>query len=140
MLFNIKEIREAVDITIGDDGFRSKEVIEVLKCMKREESMQNKEVMDRLNNPPTTDGRKKPIDLADMPQDMDIELIKAAVYGMVEAVLISYQDQDIRKKSVRHNIGKQIFRLFINEQFGLRLGNILKKVEDKLREDSGGNK
>ena len=97
--------------------------------------MQNKKVMDRLNNPPITDGRKKPIDLADMPQDMNIELIKAAVYGMVESVLISYQDQDIRKKSVRHNIGKEIFRLFINEQFGLRLGNILKKIEDKYRDD-----
>lgn len=97
--------------------------------------MQNKEVIDRLNNPPVTDGRKKPIDLSDMPEDMDIELIKAAVYGMVESVLLSYQNQDIRKKSVRHNIGKQIFRLFINEQFGLRLGNILKKVEDKYRDE-----
>tara|TARA_R110002020_G_scaffold166815_2_gene354953 strand:- start:846 stop:1178 length:333 start_codon:yes stop_codon:yes gene_type:complete len=97
--------------------------------------MQNKEVMNRLNNPPVTDGRKKPIDLNDMPEDMDIELIKAAVYGMVEAVLISYKDQDISKKAVRHNIGKQIFRLFINEQFGLRLGNILKKVEDRYRDD-----
>ena len=81
--------------------------------------MQNKEVMNRLNNPPVTDGRKKPIDF----------------YGMVEAVLISYKDQDISKKAVRHNIGKQIFRLFINEQFGLRLGNILKKVEDRYRDD-----
>ena len=26
-----EQIREAVDIVIGDDGFRSKEVIEVLK-------------------------------------------------------------------------------------------------------------
>ena len=134
MLFNLNQIREAVDITIGDDGFRSKEVVEILKLMKKEESMQSKEVMSRLNNPPVTDGRNKPIDLGDMPEDMDIELIKAAVYGMVESVLISYQEQDIRKKSVRHNIGKQIFKLFINEQFGLRLGNILKRIEDKANE------
>ena len=52
MLFNLKQIREAVDITIGDDGFRSKEVIEILKWMKKEESMQSKDVIDRLNDPP----------------------------------------------------------------------------------------
>ena len=31
LYFNIEQIRNAVDIVIGDDGFRSKEVIEVLK-------------------------------------------------------------------------------------------------------------
>ena len=31
MLFNLKEIKEAVDLAVGDDGFRSKEVIEILK-------------------------------------------------------------------------------------------------------------
>ena len=36
MLFDLEEIREAVDITIGDDGFRSKEVIEILKQMREE--------------------------------------------------------------------------------------------------------
>ena len=36
MMFNLREIREAVDITIGDDGFRSKEVIEILKQMREE--------------------------------------------------------------------------------------------------------
>jgi hypothetical protein len=30
-LYYIDDIREAVDIVIGDDGFRSKEVVEVLK-------------------------------------------------------------------------------------------------------------
>jgi len=30
-LYHIDDIREAVDIVIGDDGFRSKEVVEVLK-------------------------------------------------------------------------------------------------------------
>jgi len=29
--FTIKEIKNAVDIVIGDDGMRSKEVIEILK-------------------------------------------------------------------------------------------------------------
>ena len=29
--YTIKEIKKAVDITIGDDGMRSKEVIEILK-------------------------------------------------------------------------------------------------------------
>ena len=36
MLFDLEEVREAVDITIGDDGFRSKEVIEILKQMREE--------------------------------------------------------------------------------------------------------
>ena len=31
MLFNLEEIKEAVDWAVGDDGFRSKEVIEILK-------------------------------------------------------------------------------------------------------------
>ena len=30
-VYTEKQIREAVDITIGDDGFRSKEVIEILR-------------------------------------------------------------------------------------------------------------
>jgi len=30
-LYYIDDIKEAVDIAIGDDGFRSKEVIEILK-------------------------------------------------------------------------------------------------------------
>ena len=38
-----EEIREAVDIAIGDDGFRSKEVIEILKVMKKREFENNKE-------------------------------------------------------------------------------------------------
>mgnify|MGYP003309930348 CR=1 FL=1 len=131
MLFNLKQIREAVDITIGDDGFRSKEVVEILKLMKKEESMQSKEVMDRLNNPPVIDGRDKPIDLNDMPNDMDEELVKVAIHGIVESVLTSYQDKDIHKKSVRHNIANEVFKLIINEQFGLKLGNVLKRIEGK---------
>ena len=36
MLFNLREIKEAVDWAVGDDGFRSKEVIEILKQMREE--------------------------------------------------------------------------------------------------------
>jgi hypothetical protein len=38
-----EEIREAVDIAVGDDGFRSKEVIEILKIMKKREFENKKE-------------------------------------------------------------------------------------------------
>ena len=34
LLFDLETIREVVDIVIGDDGFRSKEVIEILKMEK----------------------------------------------------------------------------------------------------------
>jgi len=37
MKFTKQQIREAVDIVIGDDGFRSKEVIEILEMMTKEE-------------------------------------------------------------------------------------------------------
>ena len=36
MLFNLREIKEAVDWATGDDGFRSNEVIEILKLMREE--------------------------------------------------------------------------------------------------------
>ena len=38
MLFNLEEIREAVNWAVGDDGFRSKEVIEILKQMREEKN------------------------------------------------------------------------------------------------------
>ena len=34
-----EEIKEAVDIAIGDDGFRSKEVVEILKIMDKEKRL-----------------------------------------------------------------------------------------------------
>jgi len=37
MKFTKQQIREAVDIVIGDDGFRSKEVIETLEMFAKEE-------------------------------------------------------------------------------------------------------
>ena len=36
MLFNLREIKEAVDWATGDDGFRSNEVIEILKLTREE--------------------------------------------------------------------------------------------------------
>ena len=42
MLFNLEEIREAVNWAIGDDGFRSNEVIEILKQMKKENNNESK--------------------------------------------------------------------------------------------------
>ena len=36
MMFNLREIKEAVDWATGDDGFRSNEVIEILKQMREE--------------------------------------------------------------------------------------------------------
>ena len=41
-----EEIRWAVDIVIGDDGFRSKEVIEVLKTS--DESVENNYLEDKI--------------------------------------------------------------------------------------------
>ena len=92
----------------------------------------DKKVIDRLDNPPIIEN-KKPIDLGDMPEDMDTELIKVAIDGIVEAVLISYQDDDIHKKSVRHNIANSIFKAIINEGFSY---SIVNKEENSGRNDS----
>ena len=48
MLVNLEEVREAVDITIGDDGFRSKEVLEILKQMKEGNNMQPKRIINSM--------------------------------------------------------------------------------------------
>ena len=37
-VYTEKQIREAVDITIGDDGFRSKEVIQILRMEEIEDT------------------------------------------------------------------------------------------------------
>ena len=39
-------IREAVDIAVGDDGFRSNEVIEILEHLTKEESTEPQAVDD----------------------------------------------------------------------------------------------
>ena len=38
MLFNLKEIKEAIDLAFGDDGLRGNEVIELLKQMRDEDA------------------------------------------------------------------------------------------------------
>ena len=35
-MYNEELIKEAVDIVIGDDGYKSEEVLEVLKLLKKE--------------------------------------------------------------------------------------------------------
>ena len=80
----------------------------------------DKKVVDRLDNPPIIKN-KKPIDLGDMPEDMDLELVKVAIFGIVESVLISYQDDDIHKNTVRHNIANEIWKMVVNEGFSERI-------------------
>ena len=82
--------------------------------------MQNEKVIDRLSNPPVIKN-KKPIDLGDMPEDMDLELVKVAIFGIVESVLASYEDDDIHKTSVRHNIANAVWKKIVNEGFSERL-------------------
>ena len=54
MLFNLREIKEAVDFAVGDDGFRSNEVIELLKQMREENknatTKSNKQTKSRNDN------------------------------------------------------------------------------------------
>ena len=57
--------------------------------------MQSKETLKRLTNPPIKDGRKKPIDLGDMPEDMDLELTKVALYDIIEEILEKYKDGNL---------------------------------------------
>ena len=54
MLFNLREIKEAVDWATGDDGFRSSEVIEILKLTREENknatTKSNKHTKNRNDN------------------------------------------------------------------------------------------
>ena len=54
MLFNLREIKEAVDWATGDDGFRSNEVIEILKLTREENknatTKSNKQTKNRNDN------------------------------------------------------------------------------------------
>ena len=82
--------------------------------------MQSEEVIARLENPPVIKN-KKPIDLGDMPEDMDLELVKVAIFEIVESVLESFEDDDIHKTSVRHNIANAVWKKIVNEGFSERL-------------------
>ena len=57
--------------------------------------MQSEEVLNRLDNPPVIDGRDKPIDLSDMPEDMDSELAKVAIFEIVEESLSNFKDSNL---------------------------------------------
>jgi hypothetical protein len=82
--------------------------------------MQNEETIDRLNNPPIIEN-KKPIDLGDMPDDMDLELAKVAIYDIIEEVCEEYKEGDLRSKTFRYNLGVAIFRKIVNEGFIYRV-------------------
>ena len=45
-MYNEELIREAVDIVIGDDGYKSAEVLEVLKLLKKEYQNENNQRND----------------------------------------------------------------------------------------------
>ena len=92
--------------------------------------MQSKETLKRLTNPPIKDGRKKPIDLGDMPEDMDLELTKVALYDIIEEILEKYKDGNLETKSLRHNIASEVFKKIVEEGWYLNLNNI-KKDESK---------
>ncbi len=72
--------------------------------------MQSKEILDRLDNPPIIDGRKKPIDLGDMEDDMNREMARAAIYDIVEETLKKYDDGNLKSKAFRHEMSKMLFR------------------------------
>ena len=92
--------------------------------------MQSEETLDRLNSPPITDGRKLPIDIGDMPEDMDLELTKVALYEIIEKVLEKYKDGNLEAKSLRHNVASDVFKKIVEEGWYLNL-NTKKKEESK---------
>jgi hypothetical protein len=97
--------------------------------------MQSKETIDRLTNPPIIDGRNKPIDLGDMPEDMDVELAKAAIYDIVEEICAKYQYGDLKSKTCRYNLGVAIFRKIKDEGFLYRVIDKEKEIKDTMQED-----
>jgi hypothetical protein len=94
--------------------------------------MQNKETIDRLNNPPIVEN-KKPIDLGDMPEDMNLELAKVAIYDIIEEVCEMYKEGDLRSKTFRYNLGVAIFRKIMNEGFIYR---VIDREENNERSNS----
>ena len=78
--------------------------------------MHEEKVIDRLNNPPVIKNTKQ-IDLGDMPEDMDVELAKVAIFEIVEETLSKFHDSNLESKAARHNIANEIFKHIINEGF-----------------------
>jgi len=101
--------------------------------------MQSEKVIDRLSNPPVIKN-KKPIDLGDMPEDMDLELVKVAIFEIVESVLASFEDDDIHKTSVRHNIANSVWKKIVNEGFSESLIPHAHEKEDNSGGSSSNNK
>ena len=77
--------------------------------------MQDKNVMDRLNNPPTIDGRNKEIDLGDMPEDMDYEFYRVAVVDIVKGILAKYENGNVASDSFKHKVANEIFEEFMTQ-------------------------
>jgi len=75
--------------------------------------MQDKNVMDRLNNPPIIDGRDKEIDLGDMPEDMDYEFYRVAVTDIVKMVLSKYKNANVESDAFKHKVANEIFEEFM---------------------------
>jgi hypothetical protein len=78
--------------------------------------MHEEKVIDRLENPPVIKNTKQ-IDLGDMPEDMDVELAKVAIFEIVEETLSKFHDSNLESKAARHNIANEIFKHIINEGF-----------------------
>ena len=85
--------------------------------------MHEEKVIDRLDNPPVIQNTKQ-IDLGDMPEDMDVELAKVAIFEIVEETLSKFHDSNLESKAARHNIANEIFKHIVNEGF-------IYKVTDK---------
>ena len=55
--------------------------------------------------------------VADMPEDMGMEMAKAAIFEIVEKVLSKYPDGNVASESFRHNVANGIFKGIVNEGF-----------------------
>ena len=75
--------------------------------------MQEKSVLDRLNNPPVIDGRNKEIDLGDMPEDMDYEFHRVAVITIIKSVLSKYNNANVSSDAFIDRVANEIFEEFM---------------------------
>ena len=92
--------------------------------------MHKEKAIERLNNPPIIYNTKQ-IDLGDMPEDMDIELAKTAIFEIVEETLSKFHDSNLESKAARHNIANEIFKHIVNEGF------VYKVIDKEFGGDTG---
>jgi len=92
--------------------------------------MREEKAIERLNNPPVIQNTKQ-IDLGDMPEDMDAELGKAAIFEIVEETLSKFHDTNLESKAARHNIANEIFKHIVNEGF------VYKVIDKEFGGDTG---